>query len=314
MSDSDSKGRDSGGGFAYCSDCGNELDPGDSYCSDCGAEVGSETDNQSPGEATAHSDLRGFRQRVSDYLARGWEIQYDGGDEVVLVDRGIGSIPVHALLLLFTGGFGNLLYGWYSYSLQAERIVLRAGEDTRPLDVRGESPVTDFDWEEQQADLGPLSHYVMGLLLLLSGIYVIGTSLASFGAILGGIGLVLVSLLVLPPVRRRIRDRHPPTTFGPTESVEERTVSETDQLCSICRGSIDDGVVREYETEFVLAGLPLYTMEAGENWYCNSCHRTTNSFTVGSERVDEFPEKDVTNEHGRTSGDETRTALEDELE
>lgn len=92
--------------------------------------------------------------------------------------------------------------------------------------------------------------------------------------------------MLLPPTRRRLRDRHPPTTFGPTETVDEHAVFGTDQLCSICRERVDDGVRREFTTEDVVASIPLYTMEAGENWYCDSCHRERHSFAIGTERFD----------------------------
>jgi len=275
-----------GGEFSYCASCGNELGPDDRFCSECGHEVGTGIDSRSTtGAAPGDGDRRAFRRRVNDYLQDGWEIQYDAGDEVVLVDRGFGSIGIHVLLFLFTSGFGNLLYGWYHYTKKAERIVVRAGEDTEPLNAPGQGPAPSHDTTDEQSSLGS---YVFGLLLLLLGIYVIGTSLASFGGILAGVGLVLVSLLLLPPTRRRLRDRHPPTTFGPTEDVEERAATATDQLCSICRAPVEgDGVVREYGKEYVVAGIPLYTIEAGENWYCDSCHSEYHELDVGQDRFEE---------------------------
>ena len=56
-----------------------------------------------------------------------WDVHYDAGDEVVLIDRGIESIGIHVLLLIVTGGIGNALYGWYHYVHNAERMVLCAG-------------------------------------------------------------------------------------------------------------------------------------------------------------------------------------------
>jgi hypothetical protein len=275
-----------GDGFSYCASCGSEVGPDDRYCSECGHEVGTGIDGRSStGSTPDDEERRAFRRRVNDYLQDGWEIQYDAGDEVVLVDRGFGSIGIHVLLFLFTSGFGNLLYGWYHYSKKAERIVVRAGEDTESLNAPGQGPATSQDAADEQSSLGS---YVFGLLLLLMGIYVIGTSLASFGGILAGVGLVLVSLLLLPPTRRRLRDRHPPTAFGPTETVEERAATATDQLCSICRAPVEGkGVVREYEKEYVVAGIPLYTIEAGENWYCDSCHSEYHEFDVGRDRFEE---------------------------
>lgn len=299
MRDAESGSGASGDTPAYCSSCGSELDPDDRYCSSCGQEAGDSAGSQEREGLREDAELREFRQRVGDYLNNGWEIEHDAGEEVVLADRGIGSIGIHVLLVLFTGGVGNLLYGWYHYSYDADQIVIRAGEKIRPLEATERGPATDAGAATEQSRLGG---YVFGLLLLLTGIYVIGTSLASFGGILAGLGLMLISLLLLPPTRRRLRDRYPPTTFGPTETVDEHAVSKTDQLCSICRERVDDGVRREFTKEYVVAGIPLYTMEAGENTYCDSCHRERHSFDIGTERFDGLSEEVMTDD---TFGDGT---------
>lgn len=322
------------GGPSYCSSCGSELDPGDSYCSDCGSVVddsatdsGDTTTGQSSssGRDADSADerqqrRRAFRTRVNQYLSDGWEVQYDAGDEVALVDRDFGSGWVHLLLFLFTGGIGNCIYGWYNYERQAEQIVLRA-EDVSPDAVRQttgmQSPEyaagtaqpntatqthaefsnnpaqTEYAVGNAASDDKPLSHYIGGIFLFLLGVYIMGTSLTEVSSFLFGIGVTLAALLVFPPVRERLRNRHPPTTFGPTKTTEERVVSGTDQLCSVCQEPVNDGVVREYEEEYVLAGIPLYTMEAGENWYCKSCHRDRHQFTSD---IDTDPEMELETE------------------
>jgi hypothetical protein len=271
---------------SYCSNCGSALDPGDSYCSDCGDAIGAaeESADESDGE-----DREAFRRRVNQYLSEGWEIQYDAGDEVALVDRGYGSIGVHILLLIFTGGIGNAIYGWYHYEKTATQIVIGAGDSE---EVPGGSGVSSPDAVQHDRSLdpgasetdddAPLSHYVGAIFLALLGVLVVATSLADLGALLFGIGMLLTSLLLFPPIRSRLRDRHPPTTFGPTQTVEERAVSGTNQLCSVCRDRVEEGVVREYKEEQVAAGIPLYTTEAGENWYCQSCYEDSHRFNTGT--------------------------------
>jgi len=269
-------------GPSYCSNCGSALDPGDSYCSDCGEAVGASEDSADESSA---ADREAFRRRVNQYLSEGWEIQYDAGDEVALVDRGYGSIGVHVLLLIFTGGIGNAIYGWYHYEKTATQIVIGEG-DSEDVAAAGEPSLSSAQSagspaHDQSDDSAPLSHYVGGIFLALLGVLIVATSLADLGALLFGIGVLLTSLLVFPPVRSRLRDRHPLTTFGPTQTVEEHAVSGTDQLCSVCRDRVEEGVVREYKEEQVAAGIPLYTTEAGENWYCQSCYEDSHQFSTG---------------------------------
>jgi hypothetical protein len=306
-----SDARDSDGGPSYCHNCGSELDAGDRFCSDCGTEVGSsgesadtESASESGPSASAEADTqRAFRRRVNTHLANGWEVQYDAGDEVVLVDRGFGSIGIHVLLLIFTSGIGNVIYGWYNYSKDADRMTISTDDGVTHM---GDSEAPNLDGSDDSGEAS-LRHYALGLVLLLLGVFVIGTSLTSFGGILLGIGLVLLSIVVLPPARRRVRNRHPPTTFGTTNTVEERTAPGTDQLCSICREPIDQGVVREYEKEKVVAGIPLYTEEAGENWYCESCHLDHRGAGIGEER---FRDLDVDESDLEVDESDLETATE----
>jgi hypothetical protein len=269
---------------SYCSNCGSALDPGDSYCSDCGEAVGAAAEDST--DESSADDREGFRRRVNQYLSEGWEIQYDAGDEVALVDRGYGSIGIHILLLIFTGGIGNAIYGWYHYEKTATQIVIGEGDSEDVASAGGaslSSAQTGGSLGPVEAeDSAPLSHYVGGIFLALLGVLIVATSLADLGALLFGIGVLLTSLLVFPPVRSRLRDRHPPTTFGPTQSVEEHAVSGTDQLCSVCRDRVEEGVVREYKEEQVAAGIPLYTIDAGENWYCQSCYEDRHQFRTGT--------------------------------
>lgn len=258
---------------SYCPNCGSGVEAGDSYCGQCGQDLSESTAGE-PNE----EEIRQFRRRVGDHVANGWKIQYDGGDEVALVDRGYGSVGIHILLLIFTGGIGNLLYGWYHYEHTATRKVIRAnGPDSTPERPTGRagtterSPVQESRQSDAESESGSLSGYVWGFLSIIVGV----AALSSLGTSAVGITVAFACLalaaLLLPPTRSRLENRHPPTTFGPTTSVEERFVSGTDRPCSVCFDRIDEGVKREYEQSYVFAGIPIYTIERGENWYCESC-------------------------------------------
>lgn len=279
------------GSGLHCPHCGVSATPEHNYCVHCGGDLSAlravaETDHDptadthrrpherqdtrqtSDGRSERETESDPFRKRVRYLVSNGWDVDYDAGDEVVLVDRGIGSVGVHVLLLLFTSGLGNLLYGWYHYSVAPERVMLRADGDGYEV-VDPSDGATDT---QAYADkTSSLSQFAGGLVLLLVGVVtIVTTAFSTLPLLLGGL-LVFLSLFVMPPTRRRIRNRHPPTTFGPTESVEERCVTDTNRPCAVCGSRVEDGTVRDYEREQVLAGIPLYTMAAGENYYCGDC-------------------------------------------
>lgn len=263
---------------SYCPNCGSAVDEDDSYCGKCGHDL-----SRSPG--ATEQDLRQFRARVSDHVAQGWDIEYDAGNEVALVDRQYGSVAVHILLFPFTSGVGNLLYGWYHYEHNADRKVIRAGgQDSSPPGQTAESEVRHDAAETAE---NSLSNYVWGLLLVVLAV----ASLTSIGLSAVGVTVALaflmLAMLVLPPTRNRIDNRHPPTTFGPTTSVDERFVSDTDKPCSVCFDRVETGVKREYDQSSVFAGLPLYTIERGENYYCESCREEiTDADAVPADSLD----------------------------
>lgn len=288
----DSQYRTDGSGL-HCPHCGSETAVGHSYCIQCGGDlsdlhevadsVDSPTesrhstdqrskDGQKRGRTSSDAntatseDIAAFRRRVSTLVADGWDIEYDRNDEVVLVDRGVGSIPVHILLLIFTSGVGNVIYGWYKYSHAADRMVLRA--DGTQYDPTAAKTAAVDGYEEPSGSVG---QFAGGLLLFVLGsIITIGSGL-DLGVALFGLLFVVISLFVMPPTRRRIDNRQPPTTFGPTESVDERFVTGTNKPCTVCGSRVEDGVVRDYTQEKIFAGIPLYTMEDGENYYCSDC-------------------------------------------
>jgi hypothetical protein len=271
---------------AYCQHCGSAVTPGHSYCPDCGGDLTRTRAREtgSRGHDGQGSDDRTFWRRVNDYLSRDWRVESNSGDRVVLVSRSVGSLGAHAMLALPTGGLGNLLYGWYEYAHNPDRLVLRAdGADYTPGRGHARTRVTSRRTDPTLGDRiaaslrRPLSQFLAGLGLLVCGLVLAAGFGTGLPALLLGLAALVVSVLVLPPTRRRLRERHPPTAFGPTASVEERYVADTDRLCTVCRRRVDAGVVRDYQQEYTLAGVPLYTIASSENYYCESCHVTGES-------------------------------------
>ncbi|MXR52358.1 hypothetical protein GRX03_12180 [Halovenus sp. WSH3] len=314
------------GSGLFCPNCGNSATPEHDYCIHCGhdlaplqevADADYETTTeradaeQDRGRRSTGDDLTAFRRRIGYLVSRGWEIEYDGHDEVVLVDRGLGSIAIHSLLFIFTTGVGNLLYAWYHYSVAPTRVTLRADgegyEILSPADPTAETPQGQSSPQTSPLQLGG------GVAMLVIGIIMVLTTGLTLVSTLLGLASGIVGLYVLPPVRRRLRNRHTLMTFGPTETVDERYVEQTDRPCAICGSRVLDGLVREYEQEYVLAGLPLYTMERGENYYCRDCRSldVSRELSGGVDTgydTDENAEDSVTRELERLREDDAEAA------
>lgn len=257
---------------AYCTECGDPFDRGDEYCSTCGAPRSGTGDavDRDPSRADDAEARQAFRQRVRDHLDAGWELRSDHGDRVVLVDRDVGSIPIHVLLLLTTGGVGNLLYGWYNYVERAE---------TRRLAVDEELPASDLDAPGSHEDpLVTASGYLLSGLLLTIGLGIAAVGVGQ-GAILGslfGLGFAAVGLALVPPVERRLGRRHAPPTFGRVRTVDHRitrSTERTDAPCVVCGDEFERGVVRRRRDETAVAGLPVWTHSMRYNHYCADCAR-----------------------------------------
>ncbi|WP_135807289.1 zinc ribbon domain-containing protein [Halorussus marinus] len=241
-------------GSNFCSQCGSALGPDDSFCSDCGAPIGSRRSNR-------RDD---FRRRVEDHTVEGWDVKHDYGDRVVLIDRGFGSLGVHALLFLFTWGFGNLLYAWYSYSPGADRIELRADGTERYVSGGGEDDASGDDLVSDPAS------YFLSFLCAIFGFAVLGDAVA-LPAALFGVTCLAVALFAFPPFRKRFADRESVTTFGRVRSTDEEVVEAPDVPCTACSRPVGTGVKRTFGETLYVAGLPISTDEKGENWYCRSC-------------------------------------------
>ncbi|SNR40105.1 zinc ribbon domain-containing protein [Halorubrum vacuolatum] len=318
---------------AYCANCGTGFGPDDAYCSRCG-EPRSATDGEpataektrgrsgSSDVAADHDTDReydAFRRRVARYVEAGWEVRRDHGDRVELVDRDVGSIPIHVLLLLFTGGVGNLLYGWYHYSILAETRYLSM-HDPDPSSPERIEPATASTTESTAVET--VSTYLLSGLLLLVGALLLGFSLGGATAInvgtalaVGlGLGFFLVGLGIAPPVEARLKRRHGPRAFGRHRTVDHRVIRPVEQVeepCVVCGESFRGGLLRRRRDETVIAGVPIRTHSMRHNHYCAECAQTElfdDDDTVEFEGV----EVDELGRNTDTEDDDGNVATEDD--
>ena len=264
-----------------CRDCGEPFAAGAAFCSHCGtARQENEPRESRRPRPTSHAGNRResheqFRRRVAAYTEAGWEITADHGDRVTVVDRGIGSIGVHVLLLLFTSGFGNLLYGWYHYSKLATRRHLSVGGSTP-----GPNESTDTSTQQTTTN-SPVMAYVASLLLWIISLMFLIVAAAGSSVAAGLIGLLVAAggSYVLPPVRRRLDRRHGVTMFGRHKTVDHRIIPEAESCedpCVVCGESIDRGLVRRRRDETLIAGVAVSTHSLETNHYCLGCARDEN--------------------------------------
>ncbi|UPV72952.1 zinc ribbon domain-containing protein [Halorussus limi] len=72
-----------------------------------------------------------LQREIDDAIARGWKIESETPERVVLVKRNVGNLAVHLILAVLTGwwsfGLVNLVYGGYKYLNDAQRRVVREG-------------------------------------------------------------------------------------------------------------------------------------------------------------------------------------------
>ena len=258
-------------GDRYCSACGARLSPGDRFCSHCGNGVDTGGSGRPTGSVSAlDADRAWLRRRVEDYRVRGWAVEHDHGDRVVLVDRGFGSLPVHVVLLLLTGGVGNVLYAWYRHTSGAPRREIRADgvERSYPDDARlGVDP-----WIAGGA--------VLGFLFVVSAALTFAAGAASaasgpFVLVTGLLFLVIALGVTYFPLAARQGDV-PLSTVGRKRSVSTDRVRNPPEPCAACGDRVLSGVRRAYSDRWYLAGLPLRTYESGENVYCRACFEGEN--------------------------------------
>lgn len=317
----------------YCHRCGTEFDRGDEFCSSCGAsryrDVTHEGDQTTTGdhaqttgpvgqdqaweqtESTAQDTVpdeeayERFKRRVNGHLEEGWEIHEDQGDRVVLVKRDVGSLWIHALLLLFTYGVGNIFYALYRYTSAPsyKRLTVGDGQNVR----RQQATSAEHGRQQAQAAASGGSDgamYLVGGILLLWGLVLM--AVGSVGPLLVGGLLSALGLAVLPPVSERLSRRRSVSSFGTVTSTEDRTVENDPATCVVCGAPTEHGLEREYKKERVLAGVPVLTVESGTNRYCPDCAL---AHAVGSDdsHSDTAPDDEE-------SGPVDEAAINDELE
>ncbi len=252
------------GSSNFCSQCGSALSPGDAFCSQCGSAVGS---GGARNYRSGYSGSDTLHRRVEDLTVEGWDVKHDYGDRVVMIHRGFGSIPLHVLLLATTSGVGNLLYAWYCYSPGAERIELREDGSEEYFDDDGFST----DWTAKSALAFAVS-LVFGAFGILLGLFLLLTNWAGAGILFGTISLLL-GLFLLTFAPRHVPGFESPTTFGRVRSTDEKTVYEPTTPCSVCAEAVGNGVERSYHERKYVAGIPVKTLNEGENHYCQPCAR-----------------------------------------
>jgi len=264
-------------GASYCPDCGEPFADSAAFCSHCGTER--PTAARSAADESESETYEQFRRRVASYTEAGWEITADQGDRVTVVDRDIGSIGVHVVLLLLTSGFLNIVYGWYHYSKQAEtRQLVVGGIDTTGASSEAE-PITAGS---EQGAMAYVTAVLLWIIALTFGVVAIGGGSLAAGLI--GLLFAAGGTYVLPQAKRRFARRLPVTTFGRHKTVDHRIIhptEPTDEPCVVCGTEVDGGLVRRRRDETVVAGVPVRTHLLKKNHYCAACAH------------DEFVDRDV---------------------
>ncbi|MCL9818512.1 zinc ribbon domain-containing protein [Natronocalculus amylovorans] len=257
----------------YCHQCGSSVQSTAVFCSSCGTQLVDEPQVETPSYSGPQRDT--FENWIQTYVSEGWEVESRLEDRAVLVDRDIGSIPLHVVLLIFTGGVGNLLYGWYRYSYDTTRIEL-SEDGTKQLlsSTRSHS--------QSDTDLSTVLGIVVGFILLpfvLMGLFAVASSSAT------GSFLVLLMLLLLGGVLGKEllsasdsgSQKPSLTTFGRSKTVSENAVDDPTSRCTECGMGVTNGVKRTYSDRFYIAGQAIKTYQEGENIYCRSCIESESS-------------------------------------
>ncbi|WP_423746080.1 hypothetical protein V5735_17650 (plasmid) [Haladaptatus sp. SPP-AMP-3] len=86
----------------------------------------------------------------------------------------------------------------------------------------------------------------------------------------------------------RGRVAYSPTSFGVKHRTDTRPI-ETDERvrCDCCGGRTEDGERRRYAKQQVAFGIPLRTLDWGENAYCRECLSPESDAEPGTEPIAE---------------------------
>lgn len=97
---------------------------------------------------------------------------------------------------------------------------------------------------------------------------------------------IMFGVFVNPRFRQRINRHHSPTRFGRVQSVDSRVLCTEEgrmENCANCDSGLSEGLVRRYREEYCVAGMPIYTISEGVNYYCVDCATTVESHSTHSD-------------------------------
>lgn len=142
----------------------------------------------------------------------------------------------------------------------------------------------------ERSDAVAVADTVSEILYSIAGLLLIGFGVLGMGSVVGSllagtIGfsafvfvvsalLVSVGAVLTPAIRRRLDRRHSVREFGHVRAVDRRVVREEEGeifRCTACGSPAREGLMRRYREEYVVAGVPLYTVSEGYNHYCLEC-------------------------------------------
>jgi predicted RNA-binding Zn-ribbon protein involved in translation (DUF1610 family) len=245
----------------FCHTCGDSLPPDAAYCPACGTAVVGRSSPRSPRrDWSGRASGAVYHRRLEDYLARGWSIEREFDDRVVLVNRGFGSLVPHIALVFFTQGIGNLVYAWYCYGPGAPRRELRVDGTDQSLD--------DTGGRFAGVDLPTVAGLGVGVVALPLALWLF---LTGYTNVLVVALLVTTLLLLGVTLRSWAADPESVTTFGRKRTLTEQSIGDVPEACADCGDVILDGVERTFAERTYLAGVPLRTHETGSNRYCGDC-------------------------------------------
>lgn len=145
---------------------------------------------------------------------------------------------------------------------------------------------------KDRPDAVALAETVSDLLYGIAGWMLVGLGIAGIVGAVGGAtrdpstsGIAAVVFLlsacfiafgvfVNPRFRRRLNRRRSLTRFGWVRTVDQRVLrvaEDQSERCVECGRRMSEGLVRRYREEFVVAGVPVYTLSEGKNHYCPDC-------------------------------------------
>lgn len=242
----------------YCPGCGSPVGSSDAYCVECGERL---PERVSDGTSDTTAGRRPLAARIDQLRGDGWTVADDDGDRVVLVNRGVGSVPAHLILFFLTGGTGNVLYGAYRWTIGAPRRELRTDGTDRRLGTTGPR----------------VAHLATGLA---AGVALFVGAVVGIGSLLVGepagllVTLATVGVVLLLVRAAGVGADWDPSRFGRERTVEVETATGPAEPCASCNGPVQAGERRTYADRTYFAGLPVRTHDSGVNVYCRDCLAT----------------------------------------